>query len=223
MHTSADSRAPLNSPSSCIRLWSLLASSTFFPLSIGLLMALLWGFFTYRHVLAFHQRDEWMYSLTGLSEALTAGLFLLCRAPVTVSTEPLESMFALAGAVAPLFLMPSDWCVLPDAGYLIGAGIVLQIFGLLSRNCSFALVAAQRKLKCSGMRKTVRHPLYASYLLILSGYALANTTWTHFLLCCMAVALLLVCLRREEKHLRLDPDCRDYMQQVRFRMIPFLF
>ena len=206
-----------------MRAWPRLAHSTLFQLSIGLLMALLWGFFTYRHVLAFHQSAEWMYLLIGLSESMTAGFFLFRSAPVTVSTDPLDLVFAILGTFAPLFLMPSDWGLLPDADYLIGAGIVLQIFGLLSLNRSFALVAAKRQIKSGGMYRFVRHPLYASYLLILSGYVLANTTWVNLLLCCTTVALLLVRLMREEKHLLPDPGYRVYMQQVRFRMIPFLF
>ena len=186
-------------------------------------MALLWGYFTYRHMLAFHQSDEWMYLLIGISESLTAGFFLFRSAPVTISTAPMDSVYAMAGTFAPLFLMPSDYGLLPGAEYLIGAGIVLQIFGLLSLNRSFAMVAAKRKLKSGGMYRIVRHPLYASYLLVLSGYALANTTWANFLLCCVTISLLLERLRREEKHLLQDPDYREYTHKVRFRMIPFVF
>lgn len=206
----------MNNPS------SQLAQSTIIHLAVGAVMALLWGAFAYRHVLAFHHNGEWSYLLIGISETVTAMFFLLRSAPATVSSDPLDWLFAMAGTFAPLFFMPSDWALLPEAKHLILIGTALHIFGMFSLNRSFALVAARREVKTGGMYKFVRHPLYASYLLIFTGYVLANTTLANIVIYWLTAGFLYVRMVREEKHLALDPAYQAYMQQVRCRVIPFL-
>lgn len=189
----------------------------------GLLMAALWSVFSYRHLLAFHQSGEWTYLLIALSETLTAAFFMLRSAPATVSSDPLDWLFAIGGTFTPLLFSPSAWGVLPAARHLIMVGMALQIVGMISLNRSFALVAAKREVKTSGMYRYVRHPLYASYLLMFSGYTLANTSPLNVTLYVITIGLLYVRLVREEKHLAIDKAYAAYMQQVRFRVIPFLF
>jgi len=191
--------------------------------STGLLMAVLWGWFAYRHVLAFHHTGEWAYLMMCVSETLTAGFFVFRSAPTTVSADPLDWLFAIAGTFAALLFIPASWGLLPAAKSFVVIGTVLQILGLISLNRSFALVAAQRELKTRGMYRFVRHPLYASYLLTFTGYILANTTLWNFVLYVMTMGFLFVRIEREEKHLVLDPVYGKYMQQVRYRVIPFVF
>jgi protein-S-isoprenylcysteine O-methyltransferase Ste14 len=192
-------------------------------ISTGLLMASLWGAFAYRHGLAFHQSGQWEYLLIALSETLTATFFLLRSAPETVSSDPLDWLFAIAGTFTPLFFSPSEWGVLPWARHLVMVGMALQIVGMISLNRSFALVAAKRQVKTRGLYRYVRHPLYASYLVMFTGYTLANTTPINVLLYVMTIGFLYVRLVREEKHLAIDTSYAAYMQQVRFRVIPFVF
>ena len=189
----------------------------------GLLMAVLWGWFAYRHVLAFHETGEWTYLPVCVSETLGAAFFMIRSVPATVSEDPLDWLFAIAGTFAPLFFVPAAWGILPAAKHLIIFGTALQIFGLISLNRSFALVAARREVKTSGMYRFVRHPLYASYLLIFTGYVLSNTTLINLALYAMTMGFLYVRMIREEKHLHTDPIYARYMQQVPYRVIPFVF
>lgn len=189
----------------------------------GFVMAALWGLFAYRHMLAFQNNGEWVYVVISISEMLSASLFVFRSAPVTVSTDPLDWFFALAGTFMPLLFIPVSWGLLPAAKNLIVLGIALQIFGLLSLNRSYALVAAKRKIKTRGMYRFVRHPMYASYLVLITGYVLSNTTWWNFLLYVMSLGFLFVRMVREEKHLALDPVYAEYLQRVRYRVIPFVF
>ena len=69
----------------------------------------------------------------------------------------------------------------------------------------------------------MRHPLYASYLVLLTGYILSNTTWWNFLLYVMSLGFLFVRMVREEKHLAVDPVYAEYAKRVRFRVIPYVF
>lgn len=192
-------------------------------LLVGFAMASLWGLFAYRHILAFQLTGEWVYLVISFSETLSAALFVFRSAPVTVSTDPLDWFFALAGTFVPLLFLPSSWGLLPAAKHLIVLGTALQIFGLLSLNRSYALVAAKRTIKTKGMYRFVRHPLYASYLVLLTGYILSNTTWWNLLLFLMSLGFLFVRLVREEKHLAVDPVYAEYAKRVRFRVIPYVF
>ena len=192
-------------------------------LLVGFVMASLWGLFAYRHILAFQNTGEWVYLVISFSETLSAALFVFRSAPVTVSTDPLDWFFALAGTFVPLLFLPASWGLLPAAKHLIVFGTALQILGLLSLNRSYALVAAKRQIKTRGMYRFVRHPLYASYLVLLAGYILSNTSWWNLLLYLMSMGFLFVRLVREEKHLAADPVYAEYAQRVRFRLIPFVF
>ena len=199
------------------------ADSKTISMLIGLAMASLWGLFAYRHLMAFSAAGEWTYLVVCLSETLTAGLFLFRSAPVTVSKDPLDWLFALGGTFTALLFSPSAWGILPPAKILVVLGTVMQIFGLISLNRSFAIVAAKREIKTRGMYHFIRHPLYSSYLIIFTGYILANTTWMNLALYVMTMAFLFVRLQREEKHLSLDPKYAEYMQRVRYRVIPYIF
>jgi protein-S-isoprenylcysteine O-methyltransferase Ste14 len=122
-----------------------------------------------------------------------------------------------------MLFRPAAWGVLPAAGMLILVGAALQIVGLLSLNRSFAIVAAKRDIKTSGMYRLVRHPIYASYFLVFAGYVLQNTSIANLLIYMLLLVLLLIRIVREERHLALDPAYREYMQAVRYRLIPFVF
>jgi protein-S-isoprenylcysteine O-methyltransferase Ste14 len=100
---------------------------------------------------------------------------------------------------------------------------VLQIFGVLSLNRSFGLVAAQREIKTSGLYRVVRHPLYASYVVIFLAYVAANTTAGNVILLAVTLACLAGRILREESHLAADPMYQGYMRRVRYRVVPLVF
>jgi protein-S-isoprenylcysteine O-methyltransferase Ste14 len=106
---------------------------------------------------------------------------------------------------------------------VIALGTVLQIISLISLNRSFALVAAKREIKTAWMYCIVRHPLYASYFLVFSGYVLAHTTMANLFVYMITMGFLCVRIFREERHLALDPAYRTYMLEVRYRLLPFVF
>lgn len=191
-------------------------------LAIGLLVTILWSFFAYRHFDAFQKTGEWTYLLFGTSEAVTVLLFAMRTAPKTISEDPLDWLFAIGGTFVPLAFAPANFGVLPMAKHLISAAMVMQILGLLSLNRSFALVAARRELKFGGMYRFMRHPLYASYIVMLTGYVLANTTLTNAAIYFLTLGLLSARMMREEKHLSQDPAYCAYMQSVPFRILPFV-
>ena len=186
------------------------------------LITILWALFAYRHFNAFRQTGEWIYLLFCFSEVVTILMLAIRRAPETVSTDPLDWIFAVGGTLMPLVFSPAASGILPVAKYLVSVGSCMQILGLFSLNRSLAFVAAKRELKVGGMYRFMRHPLYASYLIMFSGYVLANTTLTNVAVYFLTLGLLFVRMLREEKHLAQDPAYCAYMQAVPYRLVPFV-
>jgi protein-S-isoprenylcysteine O-methyltransferase Ste14 len=189
----------------------------------GVLMGALWSWFSYQHMKAFFMTNEWSYLVICISETLGAVFFITRKCPDSVSTAPLDWVIGVVGTFASFLFLPAEWGAVPNAKYAIIAGTGLTVLGMISLNRSFAIVAAKREIKTSGMYRFVRHPLYASYLLTLTGYVLANTTSENVVVYVFTIGCMFVRMFREERHLALDHKYREYMQQVRYRVIPFVF
>ncbi|MDP3848076.1 MAG: isoprenylcysteine carboxylmethyltransferase family protein [Pseudomonas sp.] len=189
----------------------------------GIFLASLLGVFAYTHILAFFRTGEISLLMFCLSETLTAALYIFRSEPRTVSILPLDWLIAIAGTIAPLFLRPHSWGLLPMASIAISVGTGMQILGLISLNRSFAIVAAKREIKTGWMYRIVRHPIYASYCLIYTGYILSNTTSINLAIYLITIGLLCARIFQEERHLALDPLYHEYMSEVRYRILPFIF
>ncbi|MGK5003195.1 methyltransferase family protein [Janthinobacterium sp. LB2P70] len=192
-------------------------------LCTSIAMACLWAFFASAHVVGFLHSGDWSYLLFCAAETLAALFFIVRSAPVSVSTDAGDWLLAIGATFAPFLLSPADMAIWPGARYLLAVGSLLQIAGLLSLNRSFGLVAAQREIKTGGVYRVIRHPLYASYLISLSGYLLANTSPTNTVIYAATMSMMVMRLLREERFLSTDVRYRVYMRQVKYRLLPFIF
>jgi protein-S-isoprenylcysteine O-methyltransferase Ste14 len=159
-------------------------------------------------------------------ELVFAVLFVLRRQPLTVSRAPLAWVAAAIGSFGMLAARPHYAPVgghdLPFAVLQLGA-TAAAVFCLLSLGRSFGLVAANRGLRTRGPYGIVRHPVYACYLLVVSGYLLENPSpWNLFVAGAFTTAQLLR-VREEERCLARDPGYRLYRSRVRYRLVPFVF
>ena len=186
-------------------------------------MACLWAFFASAHVVGYLHSGDWSYLLFCVAETLAALFFIVRSAPVSVSTDAGDWLLAIGATFAPFLLSPADMAIWPGARYLLAVGSLLQIAGLLSLNRSFGLVAAQRDIKTGGVYRVIRHPLYASYLISLSGYLLANTSLANTVIYVATMTMMVMRLLREERFLSTDVRYRVYMRQVKYRLLPFIF
>lgn len=189
----------------------------------GGVMAGAWLSFAWLHVLGYERSGQLSYLLFCLSETLTALIFLVRTEPSSVSCAASDWLLAFAGTFAPLLLAPAETALLPAASLLVSAGCVLQMAGLLALNRSLGMVPARRVLKTGGLYRVVRHPLYAAYLLTFSGYLLSNSSLRNALLFVATLILLQLRMVREERHLALHQDYRSYMEQVKYRILPFVY
>lgn len=201
----------------------LLAHSPLVNIALNILLASLWGAFVLNHLLAFSLLGNYAFIAFALSETLQAFFFIVRQSPHTVSVDPFDWLIAGGGTLAPLFLRPGGAALFPFGDLLVIAAVVFQILGLLSLNRSFALVAARRTVKTSGLYRFVRHPMYASYLFLYGGYVLFNASLMNVLLVLFALTLLFLRLVQEEKHLAQDSAYREYMSHTPWRLIPFVY
>lgn len=102
-------------------------------------------------------------------------------------------------------------------------GLILSIYALWWLGRSYAVMAAARQLVTGGPYGIVRHPLYASELVMIVGLILWNLSFTSVAL---LIAITLLQLRRahnEEQVLRKAfPEYEAYAKRVP-RIIPRLF
>lgn len=192
-------------------------------LLMGLLLGGVWGYFAYRQFTAFTATGQWNYLVFACTEVLIAAFFVSRSTPRSVSLNPLDWAVSLAGSFAPSMFTPAASGVLPPGVIITYIGMAVQILGLLSLNRSFAIVPALRSVKTAGLYRIVRHPLYAGHILAMSGYVLTNTSPLNLSVYAVTSACLVCRMFREEKILSLDKAYRDYMQVVRYRVLPYVF
>ena len=187
------------------------------------LMAVTLSFFAYKHVHAFLHWGEWSYLIFCLAESVMAVMFIVRTQPASVSSNPLDWLLGFSGTFAPLLFNPGMIGMVPGAKWLLVIGSLMMFAGVLSLNRSFGLVPACRTIKTSGAYALVRLPLYSSYLVMFTGYVLSNTSSRNVLVCFIAIGLMIGRIFREERHLAQDSAYRDYMEKVKYRLIPYVF
>jgi protein-S-isoprenylcysteine O-methyltransferase Ste14 len=152
-----------------------------------------------------------------------AVMFLLRRPAEAVSWRPRTWLLASGGTFGALLLRPGGahppWGVHAGFGLQL-AGLLIAITSLLALGRSFGFVAADRGLKTRGPYAVVRHPIYASYLLIQSGYLLQSLSPRNALVVAFATACNIGRALAEERLLTRSPA---YQEQVRWRLIAYLW
>lgn len=149
--------------------------------------------------------------------------FLVRRPPVAVSRSPWSWLLAIGGTFAGLLVRPDGahppWGV--EAGLVLQlAGLAVCVMSLVALGRSFGLVAADRGLVTRGTYAVVRHPVYASYLLIQSGYLLQSVSLRNVLVMVLASGCNVGRALMEERVLSGSSAYETYRQHVRWRMVP---
>lgn len=96
-------------------------------------------------------------------------------------------------------------------------GLVVALWGILYLGRSFGIFVEVRKIILSGPYQWVRHPMYAGYIGMLAGLALANFSVAYFILVPIHIGLLLYRARLEETRLaKHSAEYREYMKHAGF-------
>ena len=99
-------------------------------------------------------------------------------------------------------------------------GLVLSQVARIYMGRSFGILPCNRGIVTKGPFRIVRHPVYAGWFLLVIGYFLAYPSWINFLIVSAASPFMLWRILLEEQLLLEDPEYREYVQRVRFRLIP---
>jgi protein-S-isoprenylcysteine O-methyltransferase Ste14 len=138
----------------------------------------------------------------------------------------------------------SDWVVATLGGWLILAaqpvgtahpsmevagtavqfvGLSFTVIGFLALGRSFGVVAANRGLTVRGPYRVVRHPIYLSHAITMSGFLIANPAPVNFAIAAVVVTCQLLRINAEERILSDTSDYAEYRTRVRWRLVPHVY
>jgi protein-S-isoprenylcysteine O-methyltransferase Ste14 len=161
-----------------------------------------------------------------VSEALVVVLTMFRRPAALVDRTPTARLLTALSMFGPPLVRPASFMALaPEmlTAMITGLGLVVVVLGKLSLGRSFGLTPANRGVVCSGVYRFVRHPIYLGYMTTHVGFLLANASaWNISLLVVADIAMMFRALY-EERALGHDAGYRDYMQRVRWRVLPGVF
>ena len=143
----------------------------------------------------------------------------------------LSGLLFIAAFVIAGFNWRYGWCVLPEwavwsavvlfvAGYMLYAE-VLRENAYLSRTIE---VQAGQKVVDTGLYGVVRHPMYTATILIFLSMPLVLASPLSFALMLIYIPLIIKRIKHEERLLKRELEgYGDYMQRVRYRLIPYIY
>lgn len=205
---------------------SLTSPDRLLRVSVNLAGAVGAAWFARASLAYFEQTHRLIGALFCIEEAWFAVAFLLRRPASAVSTRPGSWLLAAGGTFAGLLFRPAGahelWAVRVGFGLQL-AGLILVIASLLALGRSFGFVAADRGVVTRGPYAAVRHPVYASYLVIQTGYVAQATSWRNLVVLSVATMCNIGRILAEERILSASPAYQDYRQRVRFRLLPGLW
>jgi protein-S-isoprenylcysteine O-methyltransferase Ste14 len=152
--------------------------------------------------------------------------YLIRRPARTVSRRLGDWLLAFGGTFAPVLFRPVG--AHPHWGIIGGLG--LQVFGLaicvlsfFTLGRSFGFAAADRGLVRHGPYAVVRHPIYASYILLQSGYLLQSISVWNALVMLFATSCNIGRILAEDRLLATGEQYDTYRAQVRWRLLPMVW
>ena len=156
-------------------------------------------------------------------QTLVVLAYLVRRPAQQVTRRWGDWLLAFGGTFVPVLLRPGG--AHPTWG--LHAGLVLQVVGLsicissfLALGRSFGFAAADRGLVQRGPYALVRHPIYASYLLLQVGYLLQSLSLRNVVVVLVAAGCNAGRAVVEDRILSENPAHADYRRRVRWRLVP---
>jgi protein-S-isoprenylcysteine O-methyltransferase Ste14 len=157
------------------------------------------------------------------------------RSGPTAETRPVQKVATVgitASVVAMLFVSAADhrlgWSQVPTpivilGDVLVGAGIGMAMLVVGQNNYAAATITVEagQPVVDTGLYGLVRHPMYASALVMMVGMPLALDSYWGLLILVPGVAVLALRIDDEEKMQRQELDgYDDYINKVHYRLVP---
>jgi protein-S-isoprenylcysteine O-methyltransferase Ste14 len=109
------------------------------------------------------------------------------------------------------------------SGIIVFIANVIGIITMLNLGRSFGIIIAVRKIKTAGLYSIVRHPMYGMDILLRIGFVISHLNWFTSLVFIISTALYVYRAILEERFLALQPEYQEYIKQVKYRFIPYVF
>lgn len=189
------------------------------------LLVVVSAYFFYVHALRFADGVVTSLPFT-IEQGLLVGMFLTRRRSTTTSTRLVDWLVATGGGWLPFVMQAQDgiappFAVLGTTVQLAGLACTITCFSYLGR--SFGIVAANRGLKTSGPYALVRHPIYLSHTVTMSGFLIANFHPVNVAILATVTLCQWLRIRAEERVLTETGSYAEYRQAVPWRLIPHIY
>jgi len=149
--------------------------------------------------------------------------YLVRRRAVAVSDRWGDWLLAVGGTFAGVLFRPSGshppWGVHVGLGVQV-VGLVICVASLGALGRSFGFAPADRGLVRRGTYVVVRHPIYASYVLLQLGYVLQSVSVRNVLVMVLASGCNVGRLLAEERLLDGRGEYGPFRAAVRWRLVP---
>jgi protein-S-isoprenylcysteine O-methyltransferase Ste14 len=196
----------------------------------------------------FNYWQAWVFIVVFLLSANAIGVFLSLKDPALLERrkqvgpkaeqsliQKIIMAIALISLIGLLAFSALDhrfgWSVMPLFVPIVGE--VLIVLGLIINyfvfrentfGASNITTEAAQKVVTSGPYAYLRHPMYAGVLVLLSGVPLALGSFWGLLVLVVAIPGLIVRILDEEKLLKKElPGYSEYIQKVKYRLVPLIW
>ncbi len=177
-----------------------------------------------RASLQFYLQTHRLIGAAFLGEQMWIVIAYLIRRPARAVTRRMgDWLLAFGGTFGGVLFRPVG--AHPHWG--VAAGLAVQLVGLsicilsfLALGRSFGFAAADRGLVRRGPYIVVRHPIYASYLLLQGGYLLQSISIWNALVMLFVTGCNVGRARAEERLLATNGQYEAYRSEVRWRLVP---
>jgi protein-S-isoprenylcysteine O-methyltransferase Ste14 len=174
--------------------------------------------------LQFYLQTHRFFGAAFVAEQMWVVVAYLIRHPARMVSRRLgDWLLAFGGTFGGVLFRPSG----AHLRWGVDIGLVVQLLGLsiciasfLALGRSFGFAAADRGLVSRGPYAVVRHPIYASYLLLQSGYVLQSLSVWNALVMLMVTSCNLGRACVEDRMLATNESYGAYRAHVRRRLLP---
>ena len=196
----------------------------------------------------FHYWQGWAFIAVFAAATLLPSIYLAATNPAALKrrmqagpaaeTRPLQKViitFAFLSMGAMIVMSALDfrfgWSSVPAAvsvvgDVLVGVGLLIAMITTIQNGYAAANinVESDQKVVSTGFYAMVRHPMYFGNVVLMIGIPLALGSYWGLLFVIPGLAVLAVRILDEEKVLTLElTGYRDYVQQVHYRLVPYVW
>ena len=179
--------------------------------------------FTWRYAIPDAYTPIWLF----VALHIQCAFIFAIRRPARYSTKrPLEILVTLLSLIyfIAFEVKPTSSAVLALFGGAVTAiGSLITIISIQCLGRSFAVLPSLRDIRTSGAYRFVRHPIYLSYMVAGLGTLMRHPSLYNTSVVLAGFVLMMWRIRFEERLLAREEIYRNYMDAVRYRLIPGLY